>query len=72
VFFDPGLRVSADSRRLLGTPYKARGHHCMVSPVGLSVVIPSERDYIIPFRAFFRARFFAASAFFLRLTDGFS
>ena len=33
----------------------------------------SERkSYIMPFRAFLRARFFAASAFFLRLTDGFS
>src|SRR6266446_3174071 len=32
VFFDPGLRGGADSRRLLGTLYVARGHHCMVSP----------------------------------------
>src|SRR5207237_4460073 len=30
------------------------------------------RRYIMPLRAFLRARFFAASAFFLRFTDGFS
>src|SRR5947209_5005710 len=30
------------------------------------------KGYIIPFRAFLRARFLAASAFFLRFTDGFS
>ena len=39
---------------------------------GTAGVIQRRQDYIMPFRAFFRARFFAASAFFLRLTDGFS